>query len=90
MQVIYRYQTVLKDKLFGRTEVDEGYFGAKLHRGYHSKLKHSRGTLKQPVFGMFERDGRVYTEIVQDCKRLTLQAVILGRVSIESVIYRDG
>ena len=39
---------------------------------------------------MFERDGRVYTEIVPDCKHLTLQAVILGKVSIESVIYSDG
>jgi transposase len=32
----------------------------------------------------------VYTEIVPDCKRLTLQAVILGKVAIESVIYSDG
>ncbi len=42
------------------------------------------------MFGVFERDGRVYTEIVPDCKRLTLQAVILGKVSIESVIHSDG
>ena len=32
----------------------------------------------------------LYTEIVPDCKRLILQAVILGKVSIESVIYSDG
>jgi len=31
-----------------------------------------------------------YTEIIPDCKRLTLQAVILGKVSTESVIYSDG
>jgi len=49
-----------------------------------------RGTLKQPVFGLFERDGRVYTEIVPDCKKRTLQRVILGKVSIESIIYSDG
>ncbi len=30
------------------------------------------------------------TEIVPDCKRLTLQAVILGKVSIASVICSDG
>ena len=89
-QVIYSHQTALKDKLLGKVEVDESYFGAKRHRGYHGKLKRGRGTLKQPVFGVFERDGRVYTEIVSDCKRLTLQAVILGKVSIESVIYSDG
>ncbi len=39
--------------------------------GFHGKLKRGRGTLKQPVFGIFERNGRVYsTEIVPDCKRL--------------------
>jgi hypothetical protein len=37
-QVIYRYQAALKDKLSGRVEVDESYFGAKRHRGYHEKL----------------------------------------------------
>ena len=87
---IYDHQLELKDKLLGRVEVDESYFGAKRQRDYHGKLKRGRGTLKQPVFGVFERDGRVYTEIAPDCKRLTLQAVILGKVSIESVIYSDG
>ena len=75
---IYDHQLELKDKLLGRVEVDESYFGAKRQRGYHGKLKRGRGTLKQPVFGVFERDGRVYTEIVPDCKRLTLQAVMVG------------
>ena len=42
------------------------------------------------MFGIFERDGRVYTEIVPDCKKQTLQAVILGKVSLESVIYSDS
>lgn len=42
------------------------------------------------MFGVFERDGRVFTEIVPDCKKKTLQAVILGKVAIESVIYSDG
>ncbi len=31
-QVIYRHQTALKDKLLGRVEIDESYFGAKRHR----------------------------------------------------------
>lgn len=34
-QVIYRHQTALKDKLLGRAEVDESYFGAERHRGYN-------------------------------------------------------
>ena len=88
--VIYRYQSEQKDLLYGSIEVDESYFGAKRQRGFHGKLKRGRGTLKQPVFGIFERDGRVYTEIVPDCKKQTLQAVILGKVALESVIYSDS
>ncbi|MEQ1096156.1 transposase, partial [Acinetobacter johnsonii] len=38
----------------------------------------------------FERNGRVYTEIVPDCKMKTLQEVIIGKVSLKSVIYSDG
>ena len=84
-QIIYRHQTALKDKWVGRIEIDESYFGAKRQRGYHGKRKRDRGTTKQSVFGVFEREDKVYTEIVPDCKRLTLQAVILGKVSIESI-----
>lgn len=42
------------------------------------------------MFGIFERQGRVYTEILPNCKKKTLQAVIQGKVSIDSVIYSDG
>lgn len=89
-QVIYEYQMGQKNQLYGSIEVDESYFGAKRQRGYHGKLKRGRGTLKQPVFGIFERDGRVYTEIVPDCTAKSLQAIILGKVSPDSVIYSDG
>lgn len=66
------------------------YFGAKRVKGYHGKLKRGRGTQKQPVFGVFERNGRVYTEIVDDCKKPTLQAIIKGKVDIESEIHTDS
>ena len=36
------------------------------------------------------RDGKVYTEIVPDVKSKTLQGIIRGRASIESVIHTDG
>jgi len=89
-RVIYAHQEALKESLVGRVEVDESYFGASRVRGFHGKRKRGRGTSKQPVFGIFEREGRVYTEIVPDCRKATLQAVILGKVSVESVIYSDG
>jgi transposase-like protein len=49
-----------------------------------------RGTLKQPVFGIFEREGEVFTQIVADCSQNTLRAVIRGRIDPQSVICSDG
>lgn len=88
--VIYFHQMNDFLKLMGENELDESYFGAKRIRGYHGKLKRGRGTNKQPVFGILERNGRVYTEIIPDCKKKTLQAVIIGKISKNSVIYSDG
>lgn len=45
---------------------------------------------KTIVFGIFKRNGNVYTEIVPDCSSGTLQAVIRGRVDLESIIHSDG
>ncbi len=40
--------------------------------------------------GLFERRGQVYTEIVPDCSRPTLQGIIRGRVDPSAVINSDG
>jgi transposase-like protein len=70
----------------GEVEVDESYFGARRVRG-----KRGRGASgKTIVFGLLKRDGKVYTEIVPDCKKATLQAIIRGRVASEAVIHSDG
>ena len=67
-------------------EVDECYFGAKRVRG-----KRGRGAAgKTPVFGLLKRQGRVYAEVVPDCKKATLQAIIRGRVAPEVAIHSDG
>ena len=87
-KIIYAFQEAEAKKMVGKIEVDEAYFGAKRIRG--QKGKRGRGTLKQPVFGIFERQGRVYTEVVPDCKKKTLQALILGKISLSSVIHSDG
>lgn len=89
-QAIFDYQLFEFKKFMGSVEVDESYFGARRVRGYHGKLKRGRGTLKQPVFGIFLRNGKVYTEIVPNCKKRTLQGIIRGRVGVDSVIYSDG
>ena len=87
---IYLYQIAEFDKFVGTVELDEAYFGACRVRGYRGKLKRGRGTQKQPVFGVFLRKGRVYTEIVPDAKRPTLQAIVRHRVDARSVVMTDG
>jgi transposase len=87
---IYWYQINEKNKIVGEAECDESYFGAKRKRGFHGKLKRGRGTQKQPVFGVFERDGKVFTEIVPNCKKKTLQPFILGKIDTDAIIYTDG
>ena len=70
----------------GEVEIDESYFGARRVKG-----KRGRGAYgKTIVFGIFKRQGKVYTEIVPNCRRDTLQGVIRGRVDLESVIHSDG
>jgi len=64
--------------LSGEVEVDESYFGTRRISG-----KRGRGAYgKRIVFGILERNGKVYTEIVPDCSRATLQAIIRGRVDV--------
>ncbi len=67
-------------------EVDESYFGARRVRG-----KRGRGASgKHIVFGIYKRNGFVFTEIVPDVQKKTLQAIIRGRVSLDSIIHSDG
>jgi transposase-like protein len=46
--------------------------------------------VKTIVFGIFKRNGCVYTEVVPDCKKRTLQRVIRGRVALDTMIHSDG
>ena len=72
--------------LKGEIEVDE----------YHFRAKRIRGKLgcgaygKTIVFGLLKREWEVYTEIVPDAKKTTLQAIIKRRIDIQSIIYSDG
>jgi transposase len=70
----------------GEVEVDESFFGARRVKG-----KRGRGAYgKTIVFGIFRRNGCVYTEIVPNCSKSTLQKVIRGKISLDSIIYSDG
>ena len=68
----------------GEVEVDESYTRrVKGVRGWGAKGK----TI---VFGLIKQQGRVYTEIVPDYSRTTLQGIILRRIDLENVRHSDG
>jgi transposase len=72
--------------MFGIVEVDESLFGARRVKG-----KRGRGAYgKTTVFGIVERHGQVYTEIVPDSSKATLQAMIRGKVDVSTLINSDG
>jgi len=87
---IHAHQCRQSALLVGTIECDESYFGADRPRGVLGPRKRGRGTQKQPVFGIFERGGRVFTEIVPDVAARTLQNAIRGKVSLRSVVVTDG
>ena len=73
-----------KRPLLGELELDESYFGGK------RKGKRGRGAAgKVAVFGILERDGRVYTVAVPNCKKETLMAKIEAATVKGSVFYTD-
>ena len=76
----------MKSPISGDIEVDESFFGARRVKG-----KRGRGASgKTIVFGLLKRNGKVYTKIVPNCSRSTLQAVIRGKVDFQSTIHSDG
>jgi transposase-like protein len=89
-RLIFEHQQADLEKFFGTVEVDESYFGPKRLRGINMPQKPGRGTWKRPVFGIFEREGRVYTELIPDSKKATLRKAIQGRIALESIVISDG
>ena len=88
------------NQFFGEVEVDESCIGAKFkntrkkNRDYYRKInavKRGRGAkiTHQPVFGLYQRDGRVYVESIKDAEKKTLQDIIKGKIVLESDVYTD-
>jgi transposase len=69
----------------GEVELDESYFGGQ------RKGKRGRGAAgKTIVFGLLKRGGKVYTLIVPDTKKSTLEPIIRQSVKPDSLVYTDG
>ena len=70
----------------GVFEADESYFGPRRVKG-----KKGRGAgRKTAVFGILKRGGYVWTQIVPNAKKRTLQRLIRGKIGLDSVIHTDG
>jgi len=74
-------------------EVDKTYLGGqwknKPKMTRKKGTKRGRGTSKQPVFGIYARNGIVWAELVDDSKAKTLQPLITKQVSSGSTVYSD-
>ncbi|HOT94504.1 MAG TPA: IS1595 family transposase [Methanoregulaceae archaeon] len=77
----------------GTVEVDETYVGD--HWKNKRKVlrdtgtQRGRGTRKQPVFGIFCRNGQVWAEIVENVDAATLLSLISSKVTVGSVVCSD-
>jgi transposase-like protein len=70
----------------GVVELDESYFGPTRTRGHRGR----GNPRKVPVFGILERGGRVHCQIVKNCSKATLLAIIEGRVELSAEVTTDG
>lgn len=70
----------------GIIELDESYFGTKRSRGKRGR----RAAGKTIVFGIYKRNGKVYTEIVPDVTKDTLLQIVKGKATLDSTIHTDG
>ncbi|MDL2214266.1 IS1595 family transposase [Clostridia bacterium OttesenSCG-928-O13] len=89
------------DRIFNkiRDRILENSQGAFLEQDAHAvdvgrigpgwaKGKHSHGVVGETIiFGLIEREGKVYTEIVPGAKAKMLQAIIRGQAGIEDAIH---
>ncbi|MBI4043672.1 MAG: IS1595 family transposase [Candidatus Diapherotrites archaeon] len=83
-EAILRYSENDFKKLHGKIEADESYFGGK------RKGNRGRGAFnKQAVFGILERNGRVYTAVVENVSAKTLFNHIKKKTRKGSVFYTD-
>ena len=87
MRLVIDYHLSLEtDEFFdGEVELDESYFGG-VRKG-----KRGRGAAgKTALFGILERNGKVYTIVVASTKHTTLIPVIKRKINHDSFVYMDS
>ncbi len=93
MHVRKAMKTDVPKQFSGIVEVDETYIGGQWKNKPKPErdkgTKRGRGTSKQPVFGIYARNGIVWAELVDDTKARTLQSLIAKQVRHGSTICSD-
>jgi transposase len=84
-EALYHTAELEGGKLAGEIELDESYFG-----GHRKGLRGRGAGGKSIVFGLLERDGRVYTKVVENVSAETLMRHIEQRTRKGSVYYTDA
>ena len=70
----------------GEIERDESYFGPRRIRG-----KRGRGSYQKTiVFGLKQRQGKVYTQVIKNCSQKAIITLINKRISRSATVYTDG
>ena len=83
-EAIYHVAELEGGRLSGEIELDESYFGGR------RKGKRGRGAAgKSIVFGLLERDGTVYTRVVEGVSAEELMAIIRKKTRKGSVYFSD-
>lgn len=89
-----------RKKMTGTMEVDESFYGGLFKNlrketrwkyRYEGKAKRGRGAKyrKQPVFGIYKRNGSVYLELITECSKEELEKVIKKKIKKEAEIFSD-
>jgi transposase len=80
-------------QLKGIVEADESYFGGinrKRNKKYRKQgVGRGRGTDKSPVFGIRERKGKVYIDVLKDITEEQIESIIENKVRKGSTIMTD-
>jgi transposase len=83
-EAIYHIAELEGSRLKGEVEMDESYFGGR------RKGKRGRGAAgKNVVFGLLERDGKVYTRVVEGVSADELMGIIRKKTKKGTVYYTD-
>jgi len=80
---VFQERQAQKFGFAGEIELDESYFGGK------NKGKRGRGTAKTPVFGLFKRNGHVYTQIIKNASSSEIRPIIKRLIKPGSKLITD-